>query len=349
MTQEIAKQEERPQELEQARFMPVMSIGVAINRRNTIVEAVQKLMQDGQDYGTIPGTQKPTLLNPGADKLNNLFGLVPRFFINEKEEDWTGERHGGEPMFAYTVTCQLHRGDYLMGEGSGSCNSWESKYRYRKSERTCPSCGQASIIKGKSEYGGGFLCFAKKGGCGAKFKDNDPAITEQVVGKVTNPEIFDQVNTILKMANKRAKIAATLNATSAHEFFTQDMEDIQQEPQPEYAPPHQQRQQPQTAQADPQPEVPQQVQKMYDHMKSIATICEVFAALKKRMSELMGMAGDAEYYRLLKKYGGVDHANQIKSKAKARETVYVMWQSIQLAESLGVSQDDVPQGPEDAA
>ncbi len=350
MTQELARQEDRPQELEQARFMPVMSIGVAVNRRNTIVEAVQKLMKDGQDYGAIPGTTKPTLLQPGADKLNNLFGLVPRFFINEKEEDWTGERHGGEPMFAYTVTCQLHRGDYLMGEGYGSCNSWESKYRYRKSERTCPSCGQASIVKGKSEYGGGWLCFAKKGGCGAKFKDNDPSITEQIVGKVTNPEIFDQVNTILKMANKRAKIAATLNATSAHEFFTQDMEDIQPQQEHHDAPPV--RSEPQRnppPQVQEAPEVPEQVQKMYDHMKSIATICEVLSALKKRMSELMGMAGDAEYYRLLKKYAGVSHANEVKSKAKARETVYVMWQSIQLAESLGVSQDDAPQGPEDAA
>ncbi len=105
-------------------------------------------------------------------------------------------------------------------------------------------------------------------------------------------------------------------------------------------------QQSHTVSSEPRAEVPEQVQKMYDHMKSIATICEVFAALKKRMSEIMGMAGDAEYYRLLKKYAGVNHANEVKSKAKARETVYLMWQSIQLAESLGVSQDDVPQEPE---
>ena len=44
----------------------------------------------------IPGTQKPTLYQPGADKLNNLFGLVSTFTVEQKEEDWTGERHGGE-------------------------------------------------------------------------------------------------------------------------------------------------------------------------------------------------------------------------------------------------------------
>jgi hypothetical protein len=37
-------------------------------------------------------------------------------------------------------------------------------------EPPCPSCGVVgAIIKGKPEYGGGWLCFGKKGGCGAKF------------------------------------------------------------------------------------------------------------------------------------------------------------------------------------
>jgi hypothetical protein len=31
------------------------------------------------------------------------------------------------------------------------------------------------------------------------------------------------VNTVLKMAYKRAKVATTINATSASEFFTQDV------------------------------------------------------------------------------------------------------------------------------
>jgi hypothetical protein len=42
----------------------------------------------------------------------------------------------------------------------------------RASEQlVCPTCGKPSMIKGKAEYGGGWLCFKKKGGCGAKFTD----------------------------------------------------------------------------------------------------------------------------------------------------------------------------------
>src|SRR5690349_18157713 len=55
--------------LETARFMPVMDIEQAMQRREVIVQAMQKLMHEGVDYGKIPGAEKPTLLEPGADKL----------------------------------------------------------------------------------------------------------------------------------------------------------------------------------------------------------------------------------------------------------------------------------------
>jgi len=36
----------------------------------------------------------------------------------------------------------------------------------------CPECGEGkAVIKGKEEYGGGWVCFAKKGGCGFKWQD----------------------------------------------------------------------------------------------------------------------------------------------------------------------------------
>ena len=123
----------------------------------------------------------------------------------------------------------MSKGGESIGEGLGSCNSWEKKYRYRKAERVCPECGKSAIIKGKQEYGGGYVCFGKKGGCGAKFKDGDPSIEGQEVGQVKNPDPSEQVNTIDKMAQKRAFVAAVLISTNASDYFTQDMEDFQPE------------------------------------------------------------------------------------------------------------------------
>lgn len=207
--------------------MPVMDMATAGERYNSMVAFVKGLMHEGSDFGVIPGTNgKPVLLKPGAEKLCTFFGLSKRFVLAQSIEDWDGSDRGGEPMFYYLYRCQLWRSDLLVAESDGSCNSRESKYRWRKGERTCPRCNQPAIIKGKAEYGGGWLCFARRGGCGAKFNDGDATIEGQDVGRIPNPDVADQVNTIQKMAQKRALIAATLLAVNASEFFTQDMEDF---------------------------------------------------------------------------------------------------------------------------
>ena len=45
---------------------------------------------------------------------------------------------------------------------------------------TCPECGEKAIIKSKEEYGGGWYCFPKIGGCGKKFGKDEPRITGQL-------------------------------------------------------------------------------------------------------------------------------------------------------------------------
>ena len=212
---------------QQAGFMaPVVTVKDALAAYQAKKDLIDGIMEADVDYGVIPGSTKPTLLKAGAEKATSFFGLFPRFVDAEVVNDWTGENHGGEPFFFYRRTCNLWRGDQLVASVDGSCNSWEKKYRYRGGERVCPNCGKPTIIKGKAEYGGGWLCFAKKGGCGAKFADADISITGQEVGQVKNPDVSDLVNTILKMADKRALVAATLIATGLSEYFTQDIDDF---------------------------------------------------------------------------------------------------------------------------
>ncbi|MEJ7713072.1 MAG: hypothetical protein WKF84_25325 [Pyrinomonadaceae bacterium] len=141
--------------------------------------------------------------------MTTFFGLSTRFQLIERIEDWSGTDHSDEPFFYYMYRCQLSRGDLLIAESDGSCNSRESKYRYREAQRICPECKQAAIIKGKEEYGGGWICFKKKGGCGAKFAGGDQKIEGQPSGRTPNPEIADQVNTIQKMAQKRCLSGST--------------------------------------------------------------------------------------------------------------------------------------------
>jgi len=207
-------------------FMPMLTANEALDRYNQLKEIVEKVLVEGRDFGAIPGTSKPTLLKAGAEKLTTFFGLSPKFIPLESVQDWTGEDHDSEPFFNYRYKCQLWRGDLLIGEGVGSCNSWEAKYRFRYANYICPHCGKDTIIKGKEEFGGGWLCWTKKGGCNAKFSDEDEQITGQEVGQIKNENPADIVNTIDKMAQKRALVAAALVACNASDFFTQDIEDM---------------------------------------------------------------------------------------------------------------------------
>lgn len=196
-----------------------------VKRLANIVRALRNdVFRDGHDFGIIPGTgDKPTLLQPGMEKLMRALKLRPEYVEKSRVEDFDS----GVIFYRYECRLVEYETGLCVSTAIGSANSRESKWRYRNADRVCPNCGKGTIIKGKAEYGGGWLCFAKKGGCGSKFKDGDPAIEAQAVGKVENPDIFDQMNTIDKVAQKRALGSAIKGAANVSEFFTVDLEEFQ--------------------------------------------------------------------------------------------------------------------------
>jgi hypothetical protein len=196
-----------------------VSVEDVIAQRDKIKQVMERVMTDGVHFGVIPGVKKPTLFKAGAEVLNTTFRLAPSYH---------SERTFGDDGHLTVVSkCVLTHAPsgIVLGEGEGLCSSREAKYAYRQAKRTCPACGAEAIIKGKAEYGGGWLCWKKQDGCGAKFSDGDAAVESQEAGKVDNPELPDTWNTVLKMAAKRALVAAVLNCTAASDIFTQDVED----------------------------------------------------------------------------------------------------------------------------
>lgn len=204
-----------------------LSFQEMIQRVALVDQFYREVMQEGTDYGRVGGSEKPCLFQPGAQMLDQIFGYAPAFEVMDSSViDWQRPI----PFFHYVIRCRLvsRKTGEVVAEGIGSCNSYEDKYRWRNAKRVCPDCGKDAIIKGKQEYGGGWICFKKQNGCGAKFSDGSPEIEGQVVGKVENEDSASLENTISKMAQKRAHVAATLNATGASRIFTQDIEDLPQ-------------------------------------------------------------------------------------------------------------------------
>ncbi|MDR3639047.1 MAG: hypothetical protein P4L84_34905 [Isosphaeraceae bacterium] len=186
---------------------------------NQVREFVGRELKQDLDYGVIPGTSKPTLLLPGSQKILMYFNCYPDYEIS------TEHFEGGHVEHIVKTVLRSRTSQSIIGIGVGSASSLESKYRWRHAERECPECGKAAIIKGKEEYGGGWVCFKKKGGCNAKFQDDDRRITAQNVGRVENPDIHDVRNTVLKIAKKRSLVDASLGLSCLSEHFTQDLDE----------------------------------------------------------------------------------------------------------------------------
>ena len=193
-----------------------LSVDQVLAQVKKIKEVMLEAMVEDTHYGIIPGTKKPTLYKPGAEKLCLTFRLDPQYEILENSIQ-------RDDLISYSIRCTIHHitTERRISSGMGSCNSRETKYRWRYSNKTCPECGEESIIKGKEEYGGGWICFMKKGGCGAKWEDGAEAIESQKIGQVENDNPWDLDNTLFKMSCKRALIAAVLNATAASDIFSQ--------------------------------------------------------------------------------------------------------------------------------
>ncbi len=161
---------------------------------------VKSQLKDGVDYGKVPGIAKPFLMLPGAQKIMSRYITRPEYEVIDSIEDWDRE------LFSFQIKCvlRLMSDDRVVGEGIGSCNSFEEKYRYmwvteKKLEGRKPLAKRTK----KGKYG---------------------TWTEY---KLERKDLASVHNTILKMAKKRAVVDASLTLSNASEYFTQDIEDME--------------------------------------------------------------------------------------------------------------------------
>jgi hypothetical protein len=169
-----------------------MAVADIISHVALVQEVMRAVMKPDIHYGVIPGTDKPTLLKQGAEVLCMAFRVADSYQVEDLSTADT---------VRYRVTCLgTHQASgVVLGSGMGEASSGEEKYKWRKA-----------------------------------FDDEFNATPENLrrikKGKYTTKQIrtepADLANTILKMANKRAKIAMTINVTACGDMFGQDLEDM---------------------------------------------------------------------------------------------------------------------------
>lgn len=226
---------------------------LALDERYKRIQALKnQVFQKGIHYGEpFKAAGKPTLLKPGAEAICVLFGFYPDYEELTRTEDFD------KPLFYYRYRCIIRQigTNTPVGTGIGSCNSMEDKYAYRwVSADEVPSGLTLSKLPTQASTISEFDFAIEKGETSGPYgkpaeywqmfrdairnnqarkimrdtKKGQSAAWEiaSVKYRIPNPEIFSLINTIDKMAQKRAMIAAVLAAAGASPFFTQDVEDF---------------------------------------------------------------------------------------------------------------------------
>lgn len=168
------------------------------SRLSVVQEFFNRVMVKNQDYGVIPGTDKPALLKPGAEKLCELYGYAPMVkHVDEERDISSGFYH-----CRVTVALISKKSGESVAEGTGSANTHESRYRWRW---VWPDKVPAGLDK--------------------------KTMVSRTVGRnntlqyrMENDDPWSLWNTVLKMAKKRALVDVTLSATRSSGLFTQDAE-----------------------------------------------------------------------------------------------------------------------------
>lgn len=250
------KQEEKTDlQLVKNEYLQMMPIEQAKGWYNDFVNFSKSILKPELDFGTIPGTSKPSLYKAGAEKLRFVYGLGVEFECIDKIVDLD------RPFVDYSYRCTVKsKTGQILSQCEGNCNSMEPKFGYLwKTIQELPEMTDISKLISKStgkkqfefdfainkaettgqygkpiEYWNNWTIAIQSGRAKSATKKskagkdlNGWELDETVtVYRITNPDVIGIKNTIMKMAQKRAFVGAILLATGASEFFTQDIEDM---------------------------------------------------------------------------------------------------------------------------
>ena len=173
----------------------------------------------GRRLRAVPGTDKPGLFKPGAEKLAILF--KSRRAATQRADLGPG-RAPDRDLPRDRLRRARRRPRSATGRGSAPPASTSRAYRKRRAR--LPAVRTAAIIRARQEFGRGLAAAGANGTAAAPSSpDGDSGSSSQTPGEIENPDLPDTWNAVDKMAKKRAYVDAVLSVTGASAIFTQDL------------------------------------------------------------------------------------------------------------------------------
>jgi hypothetical protein len=165
-----------------------MTIQHMVERRKLIRQTIEEAMEEGVHYGIIPGTgDRMSLLKEGAEMLLSMFHIAVEPVVTDLST---------ATEVRFRVECRGTVNGMYVGSGIGICSSNEEKYRWRK-PKSQAEYDDAEPTMRRIKYG-------ISGG--KEFKDRQ-----------VRQSPYDAIQTVLSMAEKRARVDLCKGALAASE------------------------------------------------------------------------------------------------------------------------------------
>ena len=172
-----------------ATIVTPLTVDYIKERRAIIKRTIEEAMEEGVHYGVIPGTgERLALLKEGAEMLLSMFQVAVEPVVTDLSTP---------SEVRFRVECRGSVNGIYVGSGIGICSSNEEKYRWRK-PKTSQEFADAPPEMKKYKYG--------QGRGGKEYKD-----------PVVRQSPYDAIQTVLSMAEKRAKVDLCKGALAASE------------------------------------------------------------------------------------------------------------------------------------
>ncbi len=172
---------------------PIVDAPMLRQRVKVIQQVMKDVMVDGTHFGTIPGTPKPSLWQPGAEILCQTFGISIKCEPIE-------ERISEEEIFYRVRATAFNYQGREIGSREAVCSTREKKYRWRKPVHIKEWEAAPEHLRR--------ITWDKEG--------------KETLQVRTDPG--DQAQTILAMASKRAHVAVTRQVTGCSGMFAEGEE-----------------------------------------------------------------------------------------------------------------------------
>jgi hypothetical protein len=160
------------------------------------------------DWGTIPGVDKPFLMQPGAEKMMKWLQLRPKFHTREVEHS-----NGHLEVISHVTLYSLITGEEVFEGPDASCTTMETNYRYTWAEAADPGDDEKDRLK--------LINMGRNRKVWKRIRGQNQEVWVWQL-RVENPNIHNERNKVRQIGQKRGLVKCLRQMGAISAIFNSD-------------------------------------------------------------------------------------------------------------------------------